>query len=507
MAIIMISSNSVQCRQELALDLSRKTGWPCLSREQLLERAREQGIKIGRLEISVIKNSGRYEKLAREKELYLAFLTAALCEKARQGNLIYHGRAGHLLLPGVSHRLRVGIMVPKEKRVEEVMSTMNLGRDKAWSYVEQLDEDLAKWFHFIHGVDLKDQGQYDFIFNLENLSRVNSATLLCAMAELPDFRPTPASCRALENLDLAARAKLRLAKDPRTAEADLTVRAESGILTVTYMPRQEEVSIAIPAVLGDLDGYRELICTMAETNILWVQERFTSQEESFNQLVHLAQRWGAAVELLRLLPPETMGGNEPTCNQIPSKTPATSDFQVKKYCGGVEDDEPENLLDDGGMRKTLEKLVALGRSGGGHTAVGGHEKILETLRGERRQALIVLGDLFLSKDQTVRTRQTRELALTIKERLKSPVITVNELRAKYMFGKEQAVILVLFVAVLLALYGLVFQYQDLILNIMGGELHQKFKWLTLLVVAMLVPIVAYLYGTVTGLVLKLIDID
>ena len=94
-----------------------ETGWPLLSREELLDEARKLGIKIGRLEMAMIETPGLSEKLVREKELYLAFLTATLCEKAAKGNLIYHGRAGHLLLPGVSHRLRVGLTAPQEVRV------------------------------------------------------------------------------------------------------------------------------------------------------------------------------------------------------------------------------------------------------------------------------------------------------------------------------------------------------------------------------------------------------
>ena len=507
MAIIMISSASVKEREELAANLSRKTGWPCLSRDNLLDQAREKGIKVGRLEMSVVKAPRRQEKLAREKQVYLAFLTAVLCAEARQGNIIYHGRAGHLLLPGVAHRLRVGLLIPKERRVEEAMRSLGLGRDRAWSYIEQVDEDIGKWFHFVHGVDPKDQGQYDFTLNLETFSVANAAALLCTMAEMPDFQPTPASRHVLANLDLAARAKLRLAQDEETAEVDLGVRAEGGVVTVTYMPRQEEVAEIIPKVLKDLEGCREILCTMAETNILWVQEQFSPETENFDQVIHVAQRWGAAVELLRVIPP-----GRPGCDELSSML-ASTHVQNKKqnmsqaYCGGVEDDEVEPTGDDGGLGKTLEKLVALGRSGGGHSALGGQDKILEAIRTEAQPALVVIGDLFLSKDQSVRIRQTREMALAIRESIKAPVITVSELGAHYLFGRKQAVTLVVLAVALAAIYGLVFHFQAPIVDFMGGEFHQRWKWLTPLVVAPFVPLVAYLYGTATGLLLKLIDID
>lgn len=112
MTIVMISSMYQGGREDLSQALARKTGWPVLSREEMLDEARKLGIKTGRLEVALLKTPGLSEKLAREKEVYLAFLTATLCEKARGSDLIYHGRAGHLLLPGVSHRLRVGLTAP-----------------------------------------------------------------------------------------------------------------------------------------------------------------------------------------------------------------------------------------------------------------------------------------------------------------------------------------------------------------------------------------------------------
>ncbi|HID31362.1 MAG TPA: hypothetical protein EYP19_15365 [Desulfobacterales bacterium] len=138
MPIVLISDMPHGLGDQLARNLKDKTEWPLLSRENLVERARDQGIKLGRLETSIIKSPVIHERLAREKEIYLAFATAALCESVENGNLIYHGRAGHLLLPGVTHRLRVGVIAPRDLRVENVMTDLNLPRDKALLYLEQL---------------------------------------------------------------------------------------------------------------------------------------------------------------------------------------------------------------------------------------------------------------------------------------------------------------------------------------------------------------------------------
>ena len=188
MTIVMISTSYQGEREEFAQALARKTNWPVLNREAMLDRARELGIKIGRLELSVIKTPGLTEKLAREKEVYLALVTATLCEKSRQGNLIYTGRAGHLLLPGISHRLRVGLAIPQQIRIKKVAQALNLTPEKAENYLAQLDDDVDKWIRYVHRVDNRDPKHFDVFFNMETMSLSNMVGMLCAMAQLPDFR-------------------------------------------------------------------------------------------------------------------------------------------------------------------------------------------------------------------------------------------------------------------------------------------------------------------------------
>jgi hypothetical protein len=477
-----------------------------LSREELWEQAQELGIKVGRLELSMIKSRGREEKLAQEKEHYLAFITEAICEKASQGNLIYHGRGAHLLLPRVSHCLRVGLVVPQEVRLKEAMLELRVSRDKSLTYLEQIDEGFDKWVRYVHRVDPKEPGNYDFFVNLQNVSMENVSSALCAIADLPDFRPTPASRKLMEDLGLAARTRIRLAIDERTRSADLKVRAEGGAVTVTYMPRQEAVAEAIPEVLQDLKGCREIVCTMAETNILLVQETFDPESESFKRIVQLAPRWGAAVELLRVVA-QREPGDEVSGALSAAHVQSTEERRPGNYTGGVEDDTPEPVGDDGGMARTLDELVALGRSGGGHTVQGGLGKILDAIHGDSNYAVVAVGDLFLSKEHSTRVRQTRELAMALRERLKAPVITTDELQLRFLFGKKQLANLLGFAALVASVYTLVFFFQAQILDFLGGEAHQKWKWLTSLGVGLFVPFIAYSYSKVTGSLLKLIGVD
>jgi hypothetical protein len=378
--------------------------------------------------------------------------------------------------------------------------------DKAATYLSQLDEDVAKWIRYIHRVDGRDPNYFDLFFNLENMGLSNAAGILCATAELPDFQATPASLKLMEDLNLSSQAKLRLALDERTLQADLQVHANNGVITVTYPPDQAKVGPHIPQVLTDLPGCREIQCTMAETNILWVQERFDPMAENFGRIIRLAQRWGAAVELMRLIPPEEA---QEGVEGLTGESGYGYGCRERRLAddGGVQDDDPEHVTDDGGLDRTEEELVDLGRFGGRHTVCGGYDQILTRVQSSGRYTLVVIGDMFISKGHSARMRQTRELALNIRDRLKAPVITADELKSQLLFGKRQAATLLGCLTLTILIYVLVFANQKPILDFLGGPLHQDFKILAAVAVTLFSPVLAYVFGSLSGLALKIINVD
>jgi len=167
----------------------------------------------------------------------------------------------------------------------------------------------------------------------------------------------------------------------------------------------------------------------------------------------------------------------------------------------------QQKIDDGGLNRTQEELIDLGRYGGRHAVCGGYDKILERVQGSGQYALVVIGDMFLSKGHSTRTRQTRELVMNIRDRLKAPVIVADELRSKFLFGKQQAVALVGFLSLIILIYWLVFTHEQELSNILSGSIHQHFKWLTSAMVVVFTPVIAYIYGKVAELTLKIINID
>ena len=502
MPIIFVCSVPFGGGERLARILAEKLGYAFLSRDDVVGKANECGIPVGKLEVATVKKPAVRERLARLKERYLAVATATICEKAAEGNLVYYGRAGHFLLPGVSHVLRVRVIPERTQRLDTVVQRTKLSRGKAETLLRDIDADIRSWVQFVHGVDMDDLHRYDLVINLEHLSIENAAMAVCGIAELPDFRPTPASRRAMEERLLQARARIKLALDERSAEADLTVRSNDGVVTITYMPRQAALASVIPEVLHDLPGCQELRCTVASTNILWIQEEFRSGAATPGQLIELARRWGAAVELLRYRPDEV---DEVGDGRAPES--ATSGMKPAA-AGGVEDDVLETVSDsDRAFQDALAMLVHSGRSGGGQSVAGRRERLISAINPNIPYSLVVVGDLFLKKGSAVRTRMTRELTNFLAEHIKAPVIPIAELAARLRFGPAQIAKLAVSAILMAGLYALVFTHQEAVLNVLAGPVHSAHPWGAVALVAVLAPLAAGLNAVVTSSVLRLMKLD
>lgn len=99
----------------------------------------------------------------------------------------------------------------------------------------------------------------------------------------------------------------------------------------------------------------------------------------------------------------------------------------------------------------------------------------------------------------------RDLKILLGERIRVQVISSDELQEKYLFGHKQLVKFLTFLTVVAGIYVAVFTNQGPILIFI-----QKYKGWNLLspiAIGLFTPLLAYLYGTVAHLFLKMIKFD
>jgi cytidylate kinase len=259
MSIVAISRGTFSGGEGLARRVAERLGYQCLSRETNLEvAAKRYGVPAEQLTETMEKRPSFWDRVIGERAAYLTFVRAALCEQACQDRLVYHGYLGHLLLPGISHVIGVRVIADLEFRIQAAMRQQGLGRKDAHAYVERVDRERREWTRFLFGVDWDDPRLYALVLNLSRVSLDAACDTVARLTERAEYQPTAASVKAMQDLTLHSRVSAALAMDFRTRGADLKITADDGLVSITGTTRWSEVAEAVPAVVRQIEGVKEV---------------------------------------------------------------------------------------------------------------------------------------------------------------------------------------------------------------------------------------------------------
>jgi cytidylate kinase len=233
MSIITISRGTASGGQALAERVAAKLGWPCLSNEVIVEAAKRYNVPEPELVKAFEKAPTFWEKLTTSRRMYFTFVQAAMCEYAEQGNLVYHGHAGHELLPGISHVLKVRLVAPLEYRIRAVMErNPRLDRKGATRYINQVDDERTSRMRYLFDVDWRDPYQYDLVLSLDKLTVDTARDLVIQAVRWEQFQPTEDSRRALQNMALSSRIRAALGALPQFSPYEIGVDVKESVVTL-----------------------------------------------------------------------------------------------------------------------------------------------------------------------------------------------------------------------------------------------------------------------------------
>ena len=113
MSIITISHEAYGDGRAIAERVAAILSYRCISREVLVKASQRYGIAEAKF-AAVLEEKPQHwwTEWLESRGVYPIVLQAALCELAQEGNLVYHGRAGQELLPGIRHVLNVFVDTP-----------------------------------------------------------------------------------------------------------------------------------------------------------------------------------------------------------------------------------------------------------------------------------------------------------------------------------------------------------------------------------------------------------
>ena len=234
MSIITVSRGSFSGGMSLAESVAKRLGYKCVSREVLAEAARQYGVQEDSLRRALMDKPGMLERMTIERIHYLACIRAALLQEARGDNLVYHGHAGHLLLGGVPHVLKVRVVAEMEFRIKSAMERNGLTRDESIRYIRKVDEERERWTRFLYHVDWRDPSLYDLVINLDRMSIESATELLCRATSLEEYKASPEWDNLMGDITLAAAMRARIATDRATGNADrgVEITSKAGVVTI-----------------------------------------------------------------------------------------------------------------------------------------------------------------------------------------------------------------------------------------------------------------------------------
>ncbi len=258
MAIITVSHGTASGGVSIAEALAKRLGYKLVSREDIVREAARFGVPEDNLKEALVRSPSFWDRLRHERRRYLAFVQAALCEHAKNDGIVYHGNAGHLLLTGVSHVLCLRLVAPMSLRARLAAQRTGASPEDAAAAIEQMDRERQNWTRFLYGVDWLEPGLYDLTINLKTLTIEGAVDLAATAAGRPEFAATDESRKAMNDLLLASRVRAALAAAPATASADVTVRAENGVVFLKGKPRSAALVTSVMNVAGKVPGVTRL---------------------------------------------------------------------------------------------------------------------------------------------------------------------------------------------------------------------------------------------------------
>jgi len=254
MAIVCISRGSATGGRMLAQGLADELGYTQVSREDIVHKAAENGIPEQELLHALMDPPSLLEKVGNRRARYLAVVKLALCEKVLEDNVIYHGNAGHLLLPPSVRALRIRLVAPLELRTHMLDLPDPAAIQEAAAEIERIDKQRREWTQLLYGVDPLDPMLYDIVLNMHLLGVEGATELAATAARRPEFRLDTEARQVLRDHLLACQVEVALATSKETAGVGVKVEANQGVVSLAGRVASPSQIGAVMHVVEAIDG-------------------------------------------------------------------------------------------------------------------------------------------------------------------------------------------------------------------------------------------------------------
>jgi cytidylate kinase len=254
MPIIIISSDSAQAAEKIATSTAKAVDYPCIGPELLPDIATRYNLPADKMDeaLGVSKSSWRRMRPKRRAQL-LSCIEAEVLDRLKSDNVVSWGMGAHLYVQGVSHAMKVRLLIDEAQQVEEIAQQRNISLKKAAKWLQNEMRKKEQWSQSAYGQNELDPAMYDLVINLGHIDPDEAVRTISGAVAYRKFKPMTYSLKSLEGNAMAAKVKARLME----TMSDIRVQARDGKVVVTSKALKREKrkkAAAIKDIAGQVEG-------------------------------------------------------------------------------------------------------------------------------------------------------------------------------------------------------------------------------------------------------------
>jgi cytidylate kinase len=180
---------------------------------------------------------------------YVALNQCYFLDYALKDRVVIMGRGGNFLLKGIPFSMRIRVQAPIEKRVERIMTLLEMNRENAKYLIEKADREMAGAVYLIYGRHWDDPDQYDYVFDTSKQTIEEIVETVTGELLKRDQLRTPEAEAILRLRVISAKIKAALRTSPGLTISDLDVDPkEEGMI---------EYGVVLRGIVHELNDVKE----------------------------------------------------------------------------------------------------------------------------------------------------------------------------------------------------------------------------------------------------------
>jgi cytidylate kinase len=258
MSIITLSRQMGAGAEEIVEFICKELGFIAMDKNRIGDAVAEYGFQFASLEKYDETKPSFWDFISRERYKFFHAVQIAICDLARNGNVVIIGRGGFMLLRDIPGVLRVRIIAPFEVRVRNMAQT-GKSREEIESILKNRDRESGGFLRHHYQADWNDPALYDMVINTEKTPYANVARLIIEARRAMDEIGNEAEVQEkLADLTLKLKIELTVMQDVKVDIRNLDVVVKQGNVIISGIVSHEQVKQACEEAARGVEGIKHL---------------------------------------------------------------------------------------------------------------------------------------------------------------------------------------------------------------------------------------------------------